>query len=59
MAECALKLLCRALLNLGGIAIVTIGPEKSAEVIALSVFSPKSTKVHREGGFRRALRLVL
>jgi hypothetical protein len=59
MAECALKLLCRALLNLGGIAIVTIGPEKLAEVIALPVFSPKSPKVHRERGFRRALRLVL
>jgi hypothetical protein len=59
MAECALKLLCRALLNLGGIAILTIGPEKLAEAIALSVFFPKSTKVHREGGFRRAIRFGL
>jgi hypothetical protein len=59
MAECALNLLCRAFLNLGGIAIVTIGPEKLAEVIALSVFFPKSTKVHREGGFRRAIRFGL
>jgi hypothetical protein len=58
MAECALKLLYLALLNLGGIAIVTIGPEKLAGVIALRIF-PKSTKVYREGGLQRDIRFVL